>query len=347
MAHRRAGSEDPWARQQAQRIVKIKPSEITPEHVYSTRREFLRQAGILTAGGLLAAACQPAAPGPTEAPAETEFPTRIVTEASAAPSPAASDAADEFGDALTPFADVTGFANFYEFTTSKTGVARLAEDFETSPWTLTVGGLVGKGGTFDIDGLRSRFPPEERVYRLRCVEAWSMVIPLIGFPLASLLKEVDPLPEANYVRFETLADRDRMPGIEGSSLPFPYVEGLRIDEGMHDLTILALGLYGQDLLPQNGGPLRLVVPWKYGFKSIKSIVRIELVEQQPRTFWPTVAPREYGFYANVNPAYPHRRWSQATELRIGESERRDTRLFNGYAEQVGQLYEGMGSEIYF
>lgn len=328
-------------------MAKIRPSDITPEHVYRTRREFLRQAGILTAGGLLAAACQPRSPRSTEGPGATDFPTGIPTEAPPTPSPAASKAADGFGDALTPFADVTGFTNFYEFTTSKTAVARLAEDFETSPWTLEVGGLVGNGGTFDHDGLRSRFHPRERVYRLRCVEAWSMVIPWMGFPLASLLKAVDPLPEANYVRFETLADPDQMPGLEGSSLPFPYVEALRIDEAMHDLTILAMGLYGRDLLPQNGGPIRLVVPWKYGFKSIKSIMRIELVDEQPKTFWPTVAPREYGFYANVNPAYPHRRWSQATELRIGESERRDTLLFNGYAEQVGQMYEGMGSEIYF
>jgi sulfoxide reductase catalytic subunit YedY len=325
----------------------IGSSEITPRNVFESRRQFLRQAGILTAGGLLAAACSARPAAPTDIPEGTSTPAAPPTRTTPEPSPAAAGGRDEFGDPLTPFSDVTGFTNFYEFTTSKTAVARLAEGFKTSPWTLRVGGLVREGKTFDIGDLRARFPPEERIYRLRCVEAWSMVVPWMGFPLASLLAEVEPLGGAKYVRFETLADPDQMPGLQGSSLPFPYVEGLRIDEAMHDLTILALGLYGEDLPPQNGGPLRLVVPWKYGFKCIKSIVNIELVEERPRTFWATVAPREYGFYANVNPAYPHPRWSQATELRIGESKRRETLLFNGYAEQVGELYEGMGSDIYY
>lgn len=328
------------------RMPSIPSSEITPRHIYESRRQFLRQAGLLTAGGLLAAACRSERRAPTITPLPSVVPTDLPAEA-AAPSPAASATSDELGNPLTPFPDVTGFTNFYEFTTGKTGVARLAEDFRTSAWTLSVGGLVAQGRTFDLDDLRARFPPRERVYRLRCVEAWSMVIPWIGFPLAALLAEVEPLPEAKYVRFETLADPDQMPGIDGSTLPFPYVEGLRIDEAMHDLTIVALGLYGVDLPPQNGGPLRLVVPWKYGFKSAKSVVKIELVEEMPRTFWPSVSPREYGFYANVNPGYPHPRWSQVTEMRIGESERRETLLFNGYAEEVGPLYDGMGGEIYY
>jgi sulfoxide reductase catalytic subunit YedY len=242
---------------------------------------------------------------------------------------------------------VAGFTNYYEFTANKRAVDSLAEDFVSSPWTVRVEGLVSAPKTYDLSDLGTLFPPEERIYRLRCVEAWSMVIPWLGFPLAALLKEVDPLPEAKYVRFETLLDPEQMPQVEGSSFPWPYVEGLRIDEAMHDLTILATGLYGGDLPPQNGAPVRLVVPWKYGFKSIKSIVKIDLVAEKPSTFWPAAVPREYGFYANVNPEYPHARWSQERELRIGEDERRETLLFNGYADQVAELYAGMGDNIYY
>jgi methionine sulfoxide reductase catalytic subunit len=211
----------------------------------------------------------------------------------------------------------------------------------TSPWQVEVGGLVGRPGVYDIDDLKQQFDPEERVYRLRCVEAWSMVIPWLGFPLHKLLQAVEPLSGAQYVRFETLYDPVQMPGQKSDWYEWPYVEGLRLDEAMHDLTLLATGLYGKDLLPQNGAPIRLVVPWKYGFKSIKSIVKIELVAEQPVSLWMAAAPEEYGFYANVNPKVSHPRWSQATERRLGESRRRKTLLFNGYEEQVAHLYEGM------
>jgi sulfoxide reductase catalytic subunit YedY len=220
-------------------------------------------------------------------------------------------------------------------------VARLAVDFPTSPWQVEVGGLVQNPGIYDIDDLRTKFEQEERIYRLRCVEGWSMVIPWVGFPLAQLLQEVEPTSQATHVRFETLLDPDKMPGQRGPWFEWPYVEGLRLDEAMHDLTLLATGLYGETLPPQNGAPIRLVAPWKYGFKGIKAIVRIELVDYEPRSLWMAAAPNEYGFYANVNPTVPHPRWSQATERRIGEFGRRETLMFNGYEEQVAHLYAGM------
>jgi sulfoxide reductase catalytic subunit YedY len=254
--------------------------------------------------------------------------------------PTLSATTDELGDKLTSFEAITNYTNYYEFTTSKEGVARLAQDFKTSPWTVEVGGLVHKPKTFDIDDLH-KFSQEERIYRLRCVEAWSMVVPWLGFPLAKLLEEVEPMSKARYVRFETLYDPDQMPGQKRGGYNWPYVEGLRMDEAMHDLVILATGLYGKALLPQNGAPVRLVVPWKYGFKSIKSIVKIDLVEEMPVSLWMDTAPHEYGFYANVNPEVPHPRWSQATERRIGEIKRRETLLFNGYAEEVAHLYADM------
>jgi sulfoxide reductase catalytic subunit YedY len=204
-----------------------------------------------------------------------------------------------------------------------------------------VGGLVNKPQTFGVEDLTRLFPPEERIYRLRCVEAWSMVIPWLGFPLASLLKTVEPTSAARYVRFESIADPETMPNVSNRSFPFPYQEGLRLDEAMHDLTLIATGLYGKPMPAQNGAPLRLVVPWKYGFKSIKSIVRIELVADQPATLWNIIAPQEYGFYSNVNPDVSHPRWSQASERRIGEGGRRDTLMFNGYEAEVASLYEGM------
>jgi len=247
---------------------------------------------------------------------------------------------------ITSYEAVTGYVNFYEFTTSKKGVAALAEGFKTSPWTVEVGGLVNRPRTFDLDDL-SKFEQEERVYRMRCVEAWSMVIPWVGFPLARLLKEVEPTSKAKYVRFETLYDPEQMPGQRSGAFPWPYVEGLRLDEAMHDLTLLATGLYGKPLLPQNGAPIRLVVPWKYGFKSIKSIVRIDLVEEMPVSLWMAAGPGEYGFWANVNPAVPHPRWSQATERRIGENKRRETLLFNGYAEEVAHLYPDLNNREWF
>ena len=247
---------------------------------------------------------------------------------------------DEQGESLTAFDDVIHYNNFYEFSTNKQAVAPLAASFVAKPWSVEVVGMCRRPGAFHLDDLAA-FGIEERVYRLRCVEGWSMVIPWRGFPLARLLEAVEPLPEAAFVRFEALNDPARMPGQGNTLYDWPYAEGLRMDEATHDLTLLATGLYGTDLPPQNGAPVRLVVPWKYGFKSIKSIVRIELQSMQPATLWSTVAPSEYGFYANVNPEVDHPRWSQASERRIGEFRRRRTMMFNGYGEQVAHLYEGM------
>jgi sulfoxide reductase catalytic subunit YedY len=314
-------------------MVKIRSSEITPEHLYYSRRDFLKGAGIVTSGSILLAACGGRIM-PLLSTDEDEIP------------PETSASVDELGDPLTSFTDVTNFNNFYEFTVDKTGVAGLVENFRTSPWQVEVGGLVHNPRVYDIDDLRS-FEREERIYRMRCVEGWSMVIPWNGFPLASLLADVEPMGDAKYVRFETLYDPDQMPGQNSSWYTWPYVEGLRIDEAMHDLTIMSTGLYGKDLLAQNGAPIRLVVPWKYGFKSIKSIVKIDLVAEQPTSLWMATAPNEYGFYANVNPEVPHPRWSQATERRIGETGRRETLLFNGYAEEVSPLYPNMTPSIFF
>jgi sulfoxide reductase catalytic subunit YedY len=294
--------------------------------------------GALVASSLILSACGGQDSSPTPASSDSSGSASATPDTSA--SPQASASTDELGEKLTSYDAITNYCNYYEFTTSKEGVARLAQDFKTSPWTMEVGGLVHKPKTFDIDDWL-KFSQEERIYRLRCVEAWSMVIPWVGFPLAKLLKEVEPMSEAKYVRFETLYDPDQMPGQKRGGYNWPYVEGLRMDEAMHDLTMLATGLYGKALLPQNGAPVRLVVPWKYGFKSIKSIVRIDLVEEMPTSLWMTTAPHEYGFYANVNPDVPHPRWSQATERRIGESKRRETLLFNGYAEEVAHLYAGL------
>jgi sulfoxide reductase catalytic subunit YedY len=260
--------------------------------------------------------------------------------------PTLSADADELGDELTSLRAINSYNNYYEFTLSKEGVASLAKDFETSPWTVEVGGLVNKPRAYDINTLLG-FPQQERVYRLRCVEAWSMVIPWVGFPLSRLLEQVEPTSEAQFVRFETIYAPERMPGQRQGMFQWPYVEGLRMDEAMHDLTILATGIYGHSLLPQTGAPIRLVVPWKYGFKYIKSIVRIDLVAEMPETFWPSQNPREYGFYANVNPNVNHPRWSQGSERRIGESGRRETLMFNGYEEEVSSLYEGMDLKKWF
>ena len=243
-------------------------------------------------------------------------------------------------DQLTPLEAITTYNNFYEFDTSKDGVAIAAKHFVTKPWQVTVGGLVNKPRVFDLDELL-KLPLEHRIYRLRCVEGWSMVIPWIGFPLSKLLEKVEPTSQARYVAFQTLLDPDRMPNQRTGVLDWPYVEGLRLDEAMHPLTIMDTGLYDEVLPPQDGAPIRLVVPWKYGFKSIKSVVKITLVADEPPTTWNIAAPNEYGFYSNVNPNVPHPRWSQATELRIGEYSRRKTLLFNGYGEQVANLYQGM------
>jgi len=248
---------------------------------------------------------------------------------------------EELRKELTSLQAITNYNNFYEFSTKKEDVAPLSQGFRSSPWSVKVGGHVGKPATFDIDDLRKRFPQEERIYRLRCVEGWSMVIPWMGFPLGALLKIVEPTAKAKFVRFETLNDSKQMPGQKSSWYTWPYVEGLRLDEAMNDLAILATGLYGNPLPPQNGAPIRLVVPWKYGFKSIKSIVKIDLVGSKPNSLWMLAAPNEYGFYANVNPAVDHPRWSQSSERRIGEFFRRKTLPFNGYGEQVAHLYTGM------
>ena len=315
-------------------MIKIKPSEITPEHVYLSRRRFLKGAGALAAGSLILAAC-----GPQQAqnPLPTSMTASPTGEATIPGFPPLSVSTDELGQSLTTFEAITNYCNFYEFTTSKEDVARRARDFRTSPWEVEVGGLVHKPRVFGLEDLLD-FTQEERVYRLRCVEAWSMVIPWVGFPLAKLLNEVEPMSSAKYVRFETLYDPEQMPGLSSPFYAWPYVEGLSVDEAMHDLAILATGLYGKPLLPQNGAPVRLVVPWKYGFKSIKSIVRIDLVEEMPVSLWMSAAPNEYGFWANVNPEVSHPRWSQATERRIGESGRMQTLLFNGYGEEVASLY---------
>jgi methionine sulfoxide reductase catalytic subunit len=247
----------------------------------------------------------------------------------------------------TPEEAVTSYNNFYEFGTDKSDPAAYAHTLKPHPWTLRVVGEVHKPLVTDIDQLLTWFPLEERVYRMRCVEAWSMVIPWVGFPLNALIKRAGPTSRAKYVAFTSLLDSEQMPAQRSRVLDWPYVEGLRIDEAMHPLTMMATGLYGKVLPNQNGAPLRLVVPWKYGFKGIKSIVNIRLTEQQPPTTWNLAAPQEYGFYANVNPAVDHPRWSQASQRRIGELRRRPTLPFNGYAEQVASLYSGMDLRGYF
>ena len=303
--------------------VPVKSSEITPYSQYLSRRDFLRTAGILTGSALLAA-CSPGASATAPAEEASDLPAKK----------------DELGDPANSYQDITNYNNYYEFSTDKEAVNPLSQDFTTEPWTVEVYGLVNNPKTYGIEDLL-KLPQEERVYRLRCVEAWSMVIPWMGFPLASLLKEVEPTSDAKYVRFETVYRPEEMPGQSSPFYPWPYQEGLRLDEAMHDLTILATGLYGMPIPNPNGAPIRLVVPWKYGFKSIKSIVKIELVAEQPSTLWNTVGSNEYGFYSNVNPERPHPRWSQASERRIGELGRRPTLMFNGYAEEVASLYEGM------
>jgi len=330
-------------------MAKIHPPEITPEHLYLARRQFIKGLGALAVSALALSACGGEGEA-TPSPPSSGEPTTAMPGPTAPPVvptlPTVSASQDELGDALTPEEDINSYNNYYEFSFGKEEVARLAADFRTSPWAVEVGGLVRNPRTYDLDDLY-RFAQQERIYRMRCVEAWSMVIPWVGFPLAELLQEVEPTSQAQYVRFETLYDPDQMPGQRNSQYPWPYVEGLRLDEAMHDLTILATGIYGKPLLPQTGAPVRLVVPWKYGFKSIKSIVKIELVEEMPVSLWMELAPHEYGFYANVNPNVPHPRWSQSTERRIGEMGRRPTLLFNGYEEEVAHLYEGLDLSVWY
>ena len=313
----------------------ISPSDITPEALYLSRRRFLKNALTLSASSLIASSCSPA-PKSFE-PTATSDVTTTGSKASQ----------DELRNSITSYENITGYTNYYEFSSDKSRPTEIAKNFITSPWSVKVEGYVNKPQTFEIEQIRSLFEQEERIYRMRCVEGWSMVIPWIGFPLSKLLDIVQPTTDAKYVRFETILDPEQMPGQRSGGFPWPYVEGLRLDEAMHDLTILTTGLYGKLLTPQNGAPIRLVVPWKYGFKSIKSIVKIELVSEMPISLWMASSPNEYGFYANVNPNVPHPRWTQASEQRIGRSGRIDTLIFNGYEDEVSGLYEGMDLSIYF
>lgn len=320
----------------------IKSSEITDKKLYLARRNFIRGAALVAttaATGFLYRKLNPTPQPRVEG-------KKIADVVKPAPEETANSGFT-VNEKPTPFDDITNYNNFYEFTTDKQDVARVARGFVSRPWTVSVEGLVNKPKVYDLDDLLKIAPPEERIYRMRCVEGWSMVIPWIGLPLNKLLGDVEPNSSAKYVAFETLYDPKRFPEQSGGTLEWPYVEGLRLDEAMHPLTILASGLYGEQLPPQDGAPIRLVVPWKYGFKGIKSIVKIRLVNTQPKTTWSSYAPKEYGFYSNVNPNVNHPRWSQARETRIGEYGKRDTLMFNGYAEQVGQLYAGMDLKANF
>ena len=308
--------------------VPIKSSEITPYSQYVSRRSFLKMAG-LVAGSALFSACTSNIDTPRSTGSEETKPKTPSTKT------------DEFGDPLTSYEDITNYNNYYEFSGNKEAVKPLSKNFKTDPWTVEVYGLVNNPKTYGMEDLLKSFTQEERIYRLRCVEGWSMVIPWTGFTLASLLKEVEPTSAAKYIRFEAVYRPKEMKGQGSPMYPWPYQEGLRLDEAMNDLTLLATGLYGIPLPVQDGAPIRLVVPWKYGIKSIKAIVKIEVTDQHPDTFWNFTAPKEYGFYSNVNPNRPHPRWYQNTERRIGELNRRPTLMFNGYAEQVASLYAGM------
>ncbi len=319
--------------------IPIRSSEITPEHHYLNRRQFIRTAGILSIGGLVTAAC-----GTTASPITNTVSSTAIIQPTVAAAEAVTTT-DILGAPPNTLEQISNYNNFYEFSTDKEEVATLAQSMVTTPWAVEVGGLVNNPGTFGFEDLLSDFDQEERIYRLRCVEGWSMVIPWTGFPLHKLLAKADPKSDAKYVRFVTAMDRDTMPGLASFVYSWPYHEGLRLDEAMHDLTLLATGLYGQALPNQNGAPIRLVVPWKYGYKSIKSIVKIELVAEQPKTFWTAAAPAEYGFFANVNPEVDHPRWSQSSERIIGSLQRVPTVKFNGYEEEVGHLYAGMDLSV--
>lgn len=313
----------------------IKPSEITPEADFLNRREFIKQSGL--------------------------FATALCTSSLlSSPASASSEYANDFsdviktpygkGEKLNSFRDATTYNNFYEFGTSKTDPIENAQDFVTDPWSVEIAGEAAKTGTYHLEDILGKVQLEERIYRFRCVEGWSMVVPWTGFSLADLLKRFEPNSRAKYVAFETLYDPQQMPGQKRRVLDWPYREGLRMDEAMNPLSFMAVGLYGHEMPNQNGAPIRLLVPWKYGFKSIKSIVKISFTDQQPVSTWNVSAPHEYGFYSNVNPQVDHPRWSQATERRLGANfwePKIDTQLFNGYAEQVAHLYKGMDLKKYF
>ncbi|HYJ20019.1 MAG TPA: protein-methionine-sulfoxide reductase catalytic subunit MsrP [Burkholderiales bacterium] len=313
------------------RTAEIRPSEITSKSLYQGRRDFIRAAATLGAASGLAAAGLLA-------------PRHALAAAKLANVRKSSYTVE---DAPTPYTDVTTYNNFYEFGTDKEDPSQRSGTLKTRPWTVRVDGEVKKQKTYDIDELMKLAPLEERTYRMRCVEGWSMVIPWVGYPLSEIIKRVEPTGNAKFIEFTTLQDETQMPGVRIPVLSWPYIEGLRMDEAMHPLTLLGLGLYGEALPNQNGAPVRTVVPWKYGFKSAKSIVRIRFVEQQPKSSWELAGPREYGFYSNVNPQVDHPRWSQARERRIGEFRKRDTLMFNGYGDQVASLYTGMDLKKYF
>jgi sulfoxide reductase catalytic subunit YedY len=301
----------------------LKDCDVTDEGLYLRRREFL-------AAGAAAGTALALGAGAAEAAALQYSPNKM-----------------PIGEKPTPIKDITTYNNFYEFGVNKDDPAANAHTLKTRPWTVTIDGLVNKPQHIAIDDLIKRYPLEERIYRMRCVEGWSMVIPWVGFPLGKLIKDVDPKPQAKYVAFETLFDPRQMPGQRDNVIDWPYREGLRMDEAMNPLTLLTVGLYGQTLPNQDGAPVRLVIPWKYGFKGGKSIVKISFVDKQPKTSWNVLAPSEYGFYGNVNPAVDHPRWSQATERRIGEFFRRKTLPFNGYGDQVAAMYKGLDPKTLF
>ena len=311
------------------------PSDITPRAIYEKRRDLIK----LLAGG--AAGAVLAGWAARDAMAQTPRPGKLA----ALPGARSAVAGAVTMEKVTAYADATSYNNFYEFGTDKADPARHAHALQTSPWSVEIEGLVNKPGRYALEDLLKLSPMEERIYRLRCVEGWSMVIPWVGYSLSALIKRVEPQGSARYVEFVTLADPKQMPGLRSRVLDWPYTEALRLDEALHPLTLLTFGMYGEVLPKQNGAPVRLVVPWKYGFKSAKSIVKIRFIEQEPRTAWNKAAANEYGFYSNVNPDVDHPRWSQATERRIGEdglfAKKRKTLLFNGYEAQVGQLYAGM------
>jgi len=301
--------------------------EITPEKLSLNRRKFMKLAALFGTAYALAAC---------------GIDKNEIPNPSALDSPTASPLPTAAEDKPTAYDKISEFTNFYEFSVDKYQPAKLAQNFKSSPWAIELGGLVENPGTIEAQDLIKEYGGEERIYRFRCVEGWSMVIPWLGFSLNRLLSDLKPKPEARYVKFTTLYDPDQLPGQKDlTGFTWPYVEGLRLDEAQNELALLAWGIYGKELPPQNGAPLRLIIPWKYGFKSIKSIVTIELVAEQPATFWNTAAPQEYGFYANVNPNVDHPRWSQANETRVGENGTRPTLMFNGYEKEVAHLYEGM------
>lgn len=308
----------------------VKSSEITPKDIFESRRDFMRSAGMLGLGAVAGSLV-----GPTEAKAYTPLSF----------SSSEAHTLETLGEkTLTDREVATTYNNFYEFGTGKDDPAVNAKDFQPLPWSVSVEGEVANPGVYDFEDLMKPHMLEERVYRFRCVEAWSMVVPWIGVPLGDVIKRLEPTGNAKYVAFETLYDPERMPGQKRQVIPWPYVEGLRMDEAMNDLTLLTVGMYGERVPKQNGAPIRLIVPWKYGFKSIKSIVRITFTEEQPPCTWNIANKREYGFYSNVNPKVDHPRWSQARERRIGEglfADRIPTLMFNGYEEQVAAMYSGM------